>query len=48
MIRWDKVFKNGPSKICGGQTLLIVMNVLIDIFSNVILYAEVARLLRFI
>ena len=19
---WDKVFKNGPSKICGGQPLL--------------------------
>ena len=21
LINWDKVFKNGPSKICGGQLL---------------------------
>ena len=24
-IKWDKVLKNGPSKICGGQPLKILL-----------------------
>ena len=32
---WDKVFKNGPSKICGRQPLKILLGLLLNTFSRI-------------
>ena len=32
---WDKVFKNGPSKICGRQPLKILLGLLLNTLSRI-------------